>query len=148
MLLDESNQEIKKLFNPLLFNVNNEHNLVQLYMILYHGFIDFTEIVKIFFDLSFYLDPFPLNNINNFLLSLENGNLYNKLVEINEQYTNLEIESHKYISDEFLPRIIVYYQDIVKNSFQDYIKTNGIIDKEGSEALKQMYRHYFHEPLK
>lgn len=148
MLLDVSNQEIKKLFNVFLFDVNNEHNLVQLYMILYHGFIDFTEIVKIFFDLSFYLGPFALNNINNFLLSLEKGNLYNKLVEINEQYTKLEIEPHIYISDKFLPRIIVYYQDIVKKSFQKYIERNEIIDKEGAEALKQMYRQYFHESLK
>lgn len=125
------------------FDVTNDNDLQLLYKNMYSGHIHINTIIKKLFQLKKYLFETTLENIKNLLESLKEGTLYRKLLEINKEHTD-----HNSIPLEFLPRAIIYYKSIVKNSFQEYIERNEIIDKEGETALKQMYRKYFHESLK
>lgn len=119
------------LFNVKLTDMSTEDNIKTVYILISRG-THFDSIVHAFFDLSkvTYLNEDLLNNIRKMLEVLENGTLYNKLKEMDKE--NL-------ISDEFLPRTIYYYKDIVKESFEKYNKR----DKIGRNALFKLYFLFF-----
>lgn len=121
------------LFNVYLTDMSTEDNIQTLYYLISRD-THFDAVVRAFFDLSkvTLLDKENLNNIKKMLEVLENGTLYNKLKEMDKE--NL-------IADEFLPRTIYYYKDIVKQSFEEYIKRT--IDIGSRNALKKLYFLFF-----
>ncbi len=128
------------------FDVENDENLEKLYKLLYDGYLNFNDIIKLFFKDFLVIEEKILNNIQKMLEALENGSLYDKLREWNEIYT-LKSSDHKFILDDYLPRTINYYKPIVKKSFIEYIDKWRMLDENTVIALIKLYERYFHEPL-
>jgi len=119
----------------VVFDISTDDNIMLVYNLILRG-THFETIVYAFFDLGNFrfLNEELLNNIRKMLEVLENGTLYNKLKELDKE--NL-------IDDKFLPKTIYYYKDIIKNSFEEYIKKNMNFDKIGTNALKKLYFLFF-----
>ena len=126
-------------FHHSIFDISDESHIDRLYHGITSG-IHFDTIVYEFFNLSqnVLLTKIYFNNMKKFLIALETGSLYFALRTINETDNK-----HMRIADEFLPRSIYYYKDMIKKSFEEYIERTRDYDHNGMYMLKKLYFLFF-----